>query len=483
MKKKILSLIMVFLCAVMCFSGCGLGSYINNNTGNKNPSGTTKPDNPDNPDPDNPDNPDNPDPEDPTTPETHYTATVFYKNKLFDPGDDEITVVWKGDDVIREPLGDDGTADAGELDGDYGVYLEGLPDKYTYNPNDYTATAENHKVTILLIDIKTPERGDGKGLYLDSGCYSVKYDGTYRAKIAADGEYLYYEYTPTAAGFYSIVSWVNVYVDEVSPLLRVYSGSSAYKFNPKDLNGGGFTLPGGFTKNFRYECKIDKSEVGAAFTFAVSAMGKNADYPLNVDFAITYEGEYISSNSDIRTIRAKEAAVKAANKKPGETFVFADLGTKTFNNANYKFNEDTGFYHYYGAEYADDSYGYGVNYGPILCCAITKQIESFTLTTLYYANSVGLGMNILRLYNVWIEEEKKYAVFDYTYFIREDYYKVCNNDGVCYVTKELKDFLQKFAENQSLWTDGAGVSAGTPEANGYNANQDALWLFACGIYR
>lgn len=485
MKKKILSLMLVFACAVSCFAGCGLGSYIDNNGGNNKPTVPTDPDNPVKPD----------EPVDPSVPETHYTVSVFYNNKLFDPAGEDITVVWKNDlNVKRVALGADGKADAGELDGDYGVYLEGLPSQYAYNPNVNSATAENRKITILLTDVKQPERGDGKGLYVDGGCYVVRYDGTYRAQISYEGEYLYYQYTPTAAGFYSVESCVNVYSDEINPLLRTYSGSGSYKYNPKDANGGGFSLDGGFTRNFRYECKIDKSEVGHSFTFAVSAQGKNTDYPLTVDFAITYEGEYVSGNSDERIYRAKEAKIKAAEKKPGEKFTFADLGKKQFiytyydettktTEYNYKYNEDTGFFHYYNKDYADDPYGYGKNYGPILCCAISMPIESYSVTTLYDAHFVGLGQNFLRLYNMWLEEEHKYVVLNYTDFIREDYNRVSNSDGVCYVTKELKDFLQKFAESHSLYTDGAGTSEGTPEEKGYSANQDALWLFACGFYK
>ena len=80
----------------------------------------------------------------------------------------------------------------------------------------------------------------------------------------------------------------------------------------------------------------------------------------------------------------------------------------------------------------------------------------------------------LKLYNIWIEAEQKFAVYDYTEFIRTDYNRVCNSDGMCYVTEELRQFLQKFAENHSLWTDGIAPDSGTPEGKGYTANQDAI---------
>ena len=197
--------------------------------------------------------------------------------------------------------------------------------------------------------------------------------------------------------------------------------------------------------------------------------------------------------------------MKAANKTAGQKFYYAnelnsaglkesgDPHYKNFDASIFKYNENTGFYHYYSEElYGDGRLGYGKNFGPILCCALTSNLPSYKITTLYNANKTGLGggSNYLRLYNVWIEKEQKYAIFDYTAFVRDDYYKVANSDGMCYVTKELKDFLQTYAERQSLYTDGVvqfdenwtSEEAGTPEALGYTALQDALWLFACGVY-
>ena len=126
-------------------------------------------------------------------------------------------------------------------------------------------------------------------------------------------------------------------------------------------------------------------------------------------------------------------------------------------------------------------------------CALKSRLPSYTVNTLSNANAAGLGggSNFLRLYNVWLEEEQKYVVIDYTAFIREDYYRVCNKEGMCYVTEELKEFLQTYAEGHSLYTDGIGIdkdnnegyeNGNTPEQLGYTANQDALWLFACGVY-
>ena len=65
-----------------------------------------------------------------------------------------------------------------------------------------------------------------------------------------------------------VISAVIVYITAETATRKARS-SGSYKFNPKDANGGGVSLEGGFTRNFRYEYKIDKSEVGHSFTFAV----------------------------------------------------------------------------------------------------------------------------------------------------------------------------------------------------------------------
>lgn len=485
MKKRILAVLLVLLCLITCLAGCNIGSFIENN--GKGNQGDVKP-----ADPDNPDNPDNPDvPVEPAVPDTHYTVALYYQNKPFIPGELEITVVWENESTAkRVPLGKDGKADAGELSGEYGIHLEGLPDAYVYNPKTAHATYDEHKVTILLANIRNPERGDGKGLYASEGCYSVRYDGTYRAKINKEGEYVYYEYTPTSSGVYSIESWANVYEDKINPVVRKYSGSIAYKFNPVDIDGGGYSLDGGYTQNFRYECMVDKKEVGSAFTFAVTAKSRTGEYPVYVDFAITYEGKYTNPSLDVRTKRAEQALVKAAEPKPGEVFTFADERSLfgggaqlVFDEENFRYNPNTGYYHLYDeVRFADNQYKYGKGFGPILCCALTKTLPSYSTTTLYKADFVGLGQNLLKIYNVWLEDEKKYCVYDYTNFIKVAYYKVCNSDGVCYITEELKEFLQKFAEHQALWTDRVAPVEGSPEENGYTANKSSMWLFACGVY-
>ena len=483
MKNKFVSaLAAVMLSFVLCLSGCSLGNYYDK--------GADKP----TVDNGNTDDPNGTDP-DPSDTDAHYTVTVFYDSKPFVPTDFDVTVVWQNDsDVVRCLLDANGKADAGVLDGDFNIYLSGLPDTYTYTPNGYKATSDDRQISVLLTSVITPATGNGSNMYVNLGCYHTRMEGTYRAYIERENQVLYYEFQPPidGAGVYAIESWVNVYEDKINPYIDVYGGSSSYKWYNRRLDGGGAGLNGGFTKNFRWEIAVSQSEVGSSFTFAVGGVSKSQTYPLYVDFAITWIGNYTSDYADIRPQSAKEARGKTPEPKKGQVFVSADLGTKVFDAGKYKKSPNTGRYHLYDTElYGDNPLGYGKGYGPMLMCAIKKPMESYNVVpSLYDANIVGPnGANYLMLYNVWIEEEQKFATFDYTSFIRNDYYRVCNSDGVCYVTDELIAFLQKFAENHSLYTDGiGGVNGGfefghTPEQAGYTANQDSLWLFACGIYQ
>lgn len=480
-RNKFISLILfIVLCLVFCFSGCDLGNYIQNNT-ERPPLGGNKED---------PNDPNDPNDPSVTVPDTHYTVAVYYNNKPFEPGELDITVVWRSNSsVTRQPLNAEGKADAGELDGDYNVYLMGLPDTYTYNPNGYKAPDENgsKQIQILLTSVQVPTSGDGSNMYGNRGCYQTRLEGTYRAVLKDEKQVLFYEFRPSDSGVYIVESWANVYDDELCPKIDIYGGTIANKWFVRTLEGGGAALEGGFSKNFRWEIAIDQSEIGNAFTFAVHAVSKSGQYPVYVDFNIKRIGKYTSEYADIRPQAAKEIKGKTAEPKAGETFVFADMGTKVFDASKFKKNSaNTGRYHLYDMDlYGGNPYGYGKGYGPMLLCAITKPIESYTvIESLYKANVVGTNRsNYLMLYNTWIEEEQKFATFDYTNFIRSDYYRICNSDGVCYVTDELKAFLQKFAINHSLYTDAVGPGDGTPEIKGYTANQDSLWLFACGFYQ
>lgn len=473
MKSKFLAILLICLFVFLSCAGCNIGNYYDNNR--KDP--VTDPDKP--VDPDNPDTP---------VDDKHYTVTVYLNNAPYEPEEGvDVTVVWRNNgNVKRVSLGKDGKADAGELDGTYSVYLTGLPSEYTHNPNGYVATSQERNVSVLLYSVSEPLSGNGSDMYTGLGCYSVRDDGAYRVKVTDAKSRLFYEFKPRSAGVYVIESWVNIYDDSLNPKFDLYSDSTASKQFSGTLDGGGASMEGGFCKNFLYKFAISANEVGGVCTFALGAESKTGQYPTYYDFSISYQGPYTSSYSDIRPQSAKEAKGKTVERKTGEQYVYANMGTNLYDASKFKLSPNTGKYHVYDMDkYGDNPYGFGKGFGPYLLCDIRGSLPSYKVVdSLYTANSVEPnGSNYLIIWNAWLEEEQKFVALDYTNFIRDDYNRVCNSEGKCFVTEELRGFLQKFAENHSLYTDGVCPGENTPEDLGYSANQDALWLFACGFYQ
>ena len=102
----------------------------------------------------------------------------------------------------------------------------------------------------------------------------------------------------------------------------------------------------------------------------------------------------------------------------------------------------------------------------MLCAKITKPCA-------YYEESLNLieshGNKNLTVSN---------GTENYKVFVEQSYAAVCNSDGVCFVTNEMKEFLQKFSVSQRLFFDGNGFV----ESTGVYAAEDDQWLFACGYY-
>ncbi len=473
--KRLFVLFMTVICC-FCLVGCGLGSYSVTPGSDLNDQNTGT---------DTPDTPDTPDAPDLSS---HYTVSLYLNNAPYKPGSVAISVIFQsGTAQITVALNSDGTADAGELDDDtYSVRLAGLPEEYGYNPNGYSVTPESRHVDINIMRITAPLDGDGgvhasepdMAMYRSGGVYIVKYEGMYRA-VCEEDRTLYYEFSPInrEGGIYSIQSCVSVYDDVVNPVIEIWGGEISYKFKIETRDGGGPALEGGYTKNFRWEINLASSSVGASFTFGVKAESKSGKYPVNVDFEIKHEGAYNPSYEIVEVVIPKESQGMSKAAESDSPFVYADFGTKLFDGRNFRYDPDYGLYRVYDeVKYADNN-----GFGPYLCAAINTVVPAYSITSLYNANSVGLGSNFLQLFG-WSDKYNDTIKYDYTDFIRVYYAAKCNSAGYCYVTKELKEFLQAFAAGHALWTDGVSPSEGSPEDNGYNATQDDLWLFACGFY-
>ena len=193
---------------------------------------------------------------------------------------------------------------------------------------------------------------------------------------------------------------------------------------------------------------------------------------MTVDFRITYEGEYYEHDIVSTVIEAKEANFQTPEFSSSKyTYINSDGGTGSYYagktngtgliiGSNFKYNEETGYFHVYDSKTN--------TFGPILCAKITQPCA-------FYDPEGALNM-------IESHGNKNLTVSNgtenYKQFIEVDYAAACNSDGVCYVTKELMEFLQKFSISQRLFFDGNGFV----ETTGVFALEDDQWLFACGYY-
>ena len=475
-----------------------------------------------------------------------FIATVMLGGKAYTPpsvSDDSLAlkVKWSdGKSVHIAKVGADGKAECYGLDGDYAVTLVNLSDDYTYNPNIYRASNDNRNVVIDLLTL-SEGRGEGTSLYKS---ILLSDTGVYRSEISYSGQIVYFEFTPTRAGSYSIESLVDVSAEMYDPVADVYYGSSQFKYYAYQLDGGGASQ--GYTTNFKHIVEVDESFIGNSYTFAIFVNGKDATYPVNVDFAITYEGtyvydwivsnfvypEFIPNNSTYYSWYSKYVTYLSADR--------AKFGDANFNMAStkidgknvfiyqmteddgtfkeyFKLNPDDGYYHVYDeVKYAE----YG-GWGPILYANISIPTEFIdtAFNLIEYQGNKNLTLSsgtenyklfiegYARLAEVGSDKNPYFCLKDCPCLSTnggactvEDNCKKCLEDcrhipqkyknqrgyadiaieGRCPVTEELKDFLQKYSVNQKLFSDGNGWAE--QHLPRYDAYENSQWLFACGYY-
>ncbi len=393
-----------------------------------------------------------------------FCVSLVYNKKVYIPSE-PITVYWVDDYAqYSQVIDSEGYAKI-KLDGDFNIYLSEAPNGYTYNPNIYFADNENPTVEIELLKIGKISKGKGTALYKE---YEIISTGSYRCEIKQKGKEVFYEFQPKTSGYYVIESMVNVYEDVINPKIDTYNGTAQAKFFSETIDSGGKSLKGGYTKNFKWVVQLTDAMISNVYTFAIKCDSKDGIYPAYIDFTITYIDEYIVDPTVTKLMYAQEANFVTPNGKgvyrnaDGGTGSYLEVktnGTGILKGSNFKYNEATGYYHVYD-EKTD-------TYGPILCAAISSPCcfldESLDKVETH-------GNKALTVSN---------GTENYKQFIEISYAAACNSDGVCYVTKELKDFLQKYSNSQALFFDGIGVCE---YKSGVYASEEDQWLFACGYY-
>ncbi len=457
MKNKLIALFLL-LALMFCFTGCGehidainpgggnTSSGGNNDGGNDNPGGGNTSSGEE-------------------TTDIKNTVTVMLEGSVYTGSSesDRIMVRWTdGKTSYTAPLGEDGRAEMTGLDGDYTVTLLNVPDGYSYNPNIYKTTNDKRDIRIELITL-TKTVGEGSGLYK---CISIKRTGTYRANIKKEGEIIYYEFKPTRAGLYIVESMMDISAEMYNPILKVYTGTTAAKFEQDEVDGGGTSAI--YTKNFLYKINVAEEFLGNVFTFAVRVEGKDAEYPTYVDFTVAYGGaatdrydpdasimipEFIpgelnyfdmllydtidpsllteedKSNATYAWLKAYREYLKADMDKFGSSWIVASerVGTtNVFNDDSFRLNPADGYYHHYD----EVRYAATDGWGPILYAeiSVTSSVLGSNLSTIEYAGNKTLTVS---------EGEENYKLFvegsyELTLSHGDSGPYFCNSDCDCY---------------------------------------------------
>ena len=409
-----------------------------------------------------------------------FTVCLKYSNRIIKPKRDEkITVVWDNlnGEMHKAIIEEDGYARIENLDGDYFVHLLKLPDGYTYNPNDNKHFV-NQDSPLLEIDLKklSKPKGDGTGLYRPD-VYQMRETGYYRAVASSkNNDPVYFEFFPKESGTYVFESLCDIYFDEVNPIAYLYKGQSTGKFLDKAIDTGGASLKGGYTKNFKMEFSVSNNMLGNVFTFGIICESKNGIYPQNVDFLIVNKADYDDVNPivGLKQIANEldKAKIPADFDTTGKTLFNTDGGkgnyyttTKTarsyLDGKYYKYKEDEGIYYYYDPV--------KLEYITPLCAYITSPNP--------YTDIGGSLSTIQQIGNKALTVKTPSGDhLDYSYFIEEQYASISNKDGLVFVTKELKDFLQMFSNTQRYFMDGNGYVEAQFNVMSNGADQ---WLFDC----
>lgn len=463
MKKKILNIFM-FIFIIFGLSACN-GETIN---------APSKPDISvdDSDDSNNDDKKENPDDSDDssldsnTEEEVTFTVSLSYLENAYIPKN-EVTVTWYNAAAqYSAVMNEEGYATIKNLDDEYNVRISNLDSGYTYNPNIYKVDPDNPNVTIELLRISKPSSGKGYTLGLR---YKISSVGTYSANLTKMYNTVYYQFSPTEPGVYTIESYVDTYDDTINPVLNTYIYST--QALDETINTGGKSVSGGYTKNFMHLWKLSEDNFSSSgggsvsFLFGVTASNKLEETTMSVVFEIKYYSDYFVEKDVAELVDAKE--LDGVTPTETGTFINADGGTGSYyysgktngtgllDASKVAYNEETGFWCLYDSKTGE--------FGATLCAYVSSACPFMDVG---FNHVQDAGNKYLTVYGL-----------NHTEFINQ-YAALCNSDGVCYVTNELKDFLQMYCTAHVMFMDGEGYV----EKFGVYALEEAQWLFACGYY-
>lgn len=404
-----------------------------------------------------------------------YTARIYRNGRLWAPNID-IYAVFDNESSTSSVLIDGFTGEAKfKGDGEYNVHLSTVPTGYTYDPNVYTVTPQHTEVNIELSALQKPINGTGAYSPI-SQAYQIEKNGFYTVTIDSPDSMVYFQIRPSMPGEYQVESVCDIYADTINPQIYFFDGHVAYRdeSNPHIANEGGTSLPNGYTKNFTYNFTWDQEQLNNWQNFGIRAEQKYSEYPVEVTFRVKYLGEYHMDYPDRYPVYPTEE-IKNVITESGTTLKAVSAVSRDFDQFDTIYDPNEGVWRKYDASAED-------NFGPKLVAYVNTTIPSldFSFETIRGHEPYGLCI---------VDECFDYFLFgngplknpvngEALQYFGDSYAAHCNGDGVCYVTNELKDFLQRIAIQRSMFYDGQGIL----ERNGYSSGQNNQWLFACGYY-
>lgn len=507
--------------------------------------------------------------------EVEFVITLMLRGEAYyDPEYSEenaIEVIFSNSTTEKRVILDEnGVARTKGLVGEFNVHLSKTPSGYTYDPNKTVVSNANPVGEIELLRIVNLKESSLNDLFSkiikinnitisDPEKKNVSY--CYMATLKSPVDIKYYQFTIKNAGSYTIESLVDCYDNNINPIVSMYrTGPEALATYDKDIDDGGFSKPGGYTKNFKFQIDLDRNYIGNVSKFGIKADVKDASaYPITIPFKITYVDTYSLPQKESTMVMANDIYYKRDNSgnlildekgNPIMNYIPYTEENKYFSPSYGCVDNSGGLLHFpnkwnmmidpnindpkqtrylrarynlvngeyvlnpegqyilmettksvYGSNYqhfgdysswkqngnivlsaiqngvevikydpTDGYYHFNYNGEDRIVCVSITQANLFVESALNHIEDPGNGA----LQNVIIDKK----IYDYKRFIEAEYTSVCSN-GVCYLTKELKEFLQYFSNSQCYFFDGNGWC----EQNNVFASQENQWLYACGFFR
>lgn len=198
-----------------------------------------------------------------------YMVKVLYPNNT--PVSGGVAVQWCTNTNCLMPVlvDENGVAKSKIADDDYYIHIEGIPAGYTYDPNGYTANANNKYVEIKLMELSTIASGDGSEgnpYVVSTGIYNISFD-----KASTEGM-KYFSFTATESKTYTIesLSTEKLAVNAIDP----YIG-----FGPS------FDVSGNTEESINFSHSFEAT-AGTTYTFVIMVSSATF-FPASFDFTIS----------------------------------------------------------------------------------------------------------------------------------------------------------------------------------------------------